>query len=94
MAKACRRRKKDNITTRVSKKGRDRETVSMNFEFIEGRQTGDKVVKSRGVRIANKEVVYDKGEGGGVGVVAEEHGGGGLFSVPVLGEEGEKAELG
>ncbi len=65
----------------------------MNFEFIEGRQTWDKVVKFRGVGIANKEVIYSKGEGGGVSVVAEKHGGGG-FSVAVLGEEGDKAELG
>jgi hypothetical protein len=69
----------------------------MDFEFIlvEGRQTGDKVVKFRGVGIANKEVIYCKGEGGGggVGVVAEKHGGGG-FSVAVLGEEEDKAELG
>ncbi len=64
----------------------------MNFEFIEGRQTGDKVVKFRGVRIADKEVVYGKGEGGGVGVVAEKHGVG-SFSVPMLGEEGDKAVL-
>jgi hypothetical protein len=65
----------------------------MNFELIEGRQTGDKVVKFRGVRIADKEVVYGKGEGGGVSVVAEKHGGGG-FSVSVLGKEGDKAEVG
>jgi hypothetical protein len=32
------------------------------------------VVKFRGVRITDKEIVYDKGEGSGVGVVAEEHG--------------------
>jgi hypothetical protein len=51
----------------------------MNFEFIEGRQTGDTtVVKFRGVGIANKEVIYGKGEGGGVDVVAEKHGGGGF----------------
>ena len=67
--------------------------VSMNIEFIEGRQTGDKVVKFRGVGIANKEVIYGKGEGGGVSVVAEKHGSGG-FSVAVLGEEGDKLELG
>jgi hypothetical protein len=51
------------------------------------------VVKFSGVGIANKEVIYGKGEGGGVSVVAEKHGGGG-FSVAVLGEEGDKAELG
>jgi hypothetical protein len=65
----------------------------MNFEFIEDRQTGDEVVKFRGVRIADKEVIYSKGEGGGVGVVAEKHGGG-SYSVAVLGEKGDKAELG
>jgi hypothetical protein len=48
----------------------------MNFDFIEGRQTGDKVVKFRRVGIADKKVIYGKGEGGGVlGVVAEKHGG-------------------
>jgi hypothetical protein len=50
------------------------------------------VVEFQGVGIANKEVVDSKGEGGGVGMVAEEHGGGG-FGVPVLGEEGDKAKL-
>jgi hypothetical protein len=65
----------------------------MNFEFIEGRQTGDKMVKFRGVRIADKEVVYGNGEGGGVGMVAEKHGGW-KFQCTVLGEEGDKAELG
>ncbi len=51
------------------------------------------MVKFKGVRIADKEVIYGKGEGSGVDVVAEKHGSGG-FSVPVLGEEGDKAELG
>jgi hypothetical protein len=56
----------------------------MNFEFIEGRQTGDKVDKFRGVGIADKKVIYGKGEGGGVGVVAEKHGCGGFgFGVAV-----------
>jgi hypothetical protein len=65
----------------------------MNIEFIEGRQTGDKVVKFRGVGIANKEVIYGKGEGGGVSVVAEKHGGGGFsVLVAVLGDL--QAELG
>ncbi len=68
--------------------------VSMNFEFIEGRQIGDTVVKFRGVRIANKKIIYGKGGGGGVSLVTEKHGGGG-FSVAVLGEEGDnKTELG
>ncbi len=58
----------------------------MNFEFIEGRQTGDKVVEFRGVRIADEEIVHNKGEGSGVGVVAEEHGGGG-FGESMLGEK-------
>jgi hypothetical protein len=65
----------------------------MNFEFIEGIETGDKVVKFGWVGIAYKEVVNDKGERRGVGVVAEEHGGG-SFGVTVLGKEGDKAELG
>ena len=38
----------------------------MNFEFIEGRQIGDKVVEFRGVRIADEEIVHYKGEGSGV----------------------------
>ncbi len=50
------------------------------------------MVKFRGVRIADKEVIY-KEEGGGVSVMAEKHGGGG-FRVAVLSEEGDKAELG
>ncbi len=65
----------------------------MNFEFIEGGETGNKVVKFGGVRIADKEIVHYEGESGGVGVMAEEHGGGG-FRVAVLGQEGDKAELG
>jgi hypothetical protein len=51
------------------------------------------VVKFGWVGITDKEVVNDKGKRGGVGVVAEEHGGGG-FGVAVLGKEGDKAELG
>ncbi len=65
----------------------------MNFEVIEGGQTRDKVVKFGWVGITDEEVVNDKGKRGGVGVVAEEHGGGG-FGVVVLGKEGDKAELG
>ena len=55
----------------------------MNLKFIEGGKAGYKVVKFGGVRVAYKEVVYGKG-GGGVGVVTEEHRGGG-FRVAVLG---------
>jgi hypothetical protein len=58
----------------------------MNFEFIEGRQTGDKVVQFRGVGIADEEIVYYEGEGSGVSVVAEEHGGG-SFGEPMLGKK-------
>ena len=65
----------------------------MNFEFIEGRETRDKVVKFGWVGVTDKEVVNDKGKRGGVCVVAEEHGGG-SFGVAVLGKEGDKAELG
>ncbi len=68
-------------------------TVSMNFEFIEGGETGDKVVKFGGVRIADDEIVHHEGESGGVGVMAEEHGGEG-FRVAVLGQEEDKVELG
>jgi hypothetical protein len=32
----------------------------MNYEFIEGGETGDKVVKFRGVRIAAEEIVHYK----------------------------------
>jgi hypothetical protein len=45
------------------------------------------------VGIADEEIVHYKGKGGGVGVVAEKHGCGGLREA-VLGEEGDKTELG
>ncbi len=64
----------------------------MNFEFIEGRETRDKVVKFGGVGITDKEIVNNKGKCGGVGVVAEKHGGG-CFGVAVLGKEGDKTKL-
>ncbi len=48
----------------------------MNFEFIEGGEARDKVVKFKGVRIADDKIVHDKSEDGEVGVVAETHGGG------------------
>jgi hypothetical protein len=56
----------------------------MNLKFIEGGKAGYKVVEFRRVGVAYKEVVDSEGEGGGVGVVAEEHRGGG-FRVAVLG---------
>ncbi len=57
----------------------------MNLKFIEGGKAGYKVVKFRGVGVAyNKKVVDGKGEGCGVGMVAEEHRGG-FFRVAVLG---------
>ena len=56
----------------------------MNLKFIEGGKAGHKVIKFGGVGVADKKVVYGKGEGGGVGVVAEEHRGG-RFGVAVLG---------
>jgi hypothetical protein len=65
----------------------------MNFGFIEGGETRDKVVKFGWVGITDEEVVNDKGKRGGVGVMAKEHGGGG-FGVPELGKEGDQAELG
>jgi hypothetical protein len=64
----------------------------MNFEFIEGRETRNKVVKFGGVGIADEEIVNNKGKRGGVGVVAEKHGGGG-FGVTVLCKEGDKTKL-
>ena len=64
----------------------------MNLKFIEGGKARHKVVKCRGVGVANKEVVDGEGEGGGVGVVTEEHRGGG-FGVAVLGEKRDKAKL-
>ncbi len=67
--------------------------VSVNFEFIDGGETGDTVVKFGWVGITDKEVINDKGKSRGVGVVAEEHGVGG-FGVAVLGKEVDKAELG
>ena len=56
----------------------------MNFKFIEGGKAGHKVIEFRGVRVAYKKVIDSKGEGGGVGVAAEEHRGG-SFRVAVLG---------
>ena len=51
------------------------------------------MVKFGGVGITDKEVVYNKGEGSGVGVVAAEHGSG-SFRETVLGEKGDKTKLG
>ena len=65
----------------------------MNLKFIEGGQARHKVVKFGGVRITDEEIVNNKGKSGGVGVVAEEHGGG-CFGVAVLGKEGDKTKLG
>ena len=65
----------------------------MNLKFIEGGKAGHKVIKFGGVGVADKKVVYGKGEGGGVGVVAEEHRGGG-FGVAVYSEKRDKAKLG
>ena len=45
----------------------------MNLKFIEGGKAGYKVFKFRGVGVANKKIVDGKGEGGGVGMVAEKH---------------------
>ena len=64
----------------------------MNLKFIEGGKTCNKVVEFRGVRVSYKEVVYNEGEGGGVGVVSEEHRGGSLREA-VLGKEGDKTKL-
>ena len=50
----------------------------MNLKFIEGGKAGYKVVKFRGVGVANKKIIDGKGEGGGVGVVAEKHRDGGV----------------
>ncbi len=44
------------------------------------------------MRIADEEIVHYKGEGSGVGVVAEEYGGG-SFREPMLGEKSDKTEL-
>jgi hypothetical protein len=46
----------------------------MDLKFIEGGKAGYKVAEFRGVGVAYKEVIDSKGEGGGVSVVAEEHG--------------------
>ncbi len=51
------------------------------------------MVKFRGVGVAYKEVVHNKGESGGVGMVSEEHGDGNLREA-VLGKEGDKTKLG
>ncbi len=50
------------------------------------------MVTIRGVRIADEEIVHYKGEGSGVGVVAEEHGGG-SFGESMLGKKSDKTEL-
>ena len=65
----------------------------MNLKFIEGGKAGHKVIEFGGVGVADKEVVDSEGEGCGMGMVAEEHGGGG-FGVAVLGEKRDKAKLG
>ena len=44
------------------------------------------------MEIADEEIVHYEGEGSGVSVVAEEHGGG-SFREPMLGEKGDKTEL-
>jgi hypothetical protein len=41
------------------------------------------VVEFRGVGAAYKEVVHNKGEGSGVGVVSEEHGGGIILALTI-----------
>jgi hypothetical protein len=51
------------------------------------------VVKFEWVGLTDEEVVNNKGKRGGVGVMAEEHVGGG-FGVALWGKEGDKAELG
>ena len=56
----------------------------MNLKFIEGGKARHKVIEFGGVGVANEEVVDGKGESDGVGLVAEEHRGGG-FGVAVLG---------
>ena len=53
--------------------------------MIEGGKTCNKVVEFRGVRVSYKEVVYNKSEGGGVGVVSEKHGGGSLREAVLVG---------
>ena len=50
------------------------------------------MVKFGWVGVTDEEVVNNKGKRGGVGVMAEEHGGGG-FGVAVLGKEGDKTKL-
>jgi hypothetical protein len=65
----------------------------MNFKFVEGRKTCNKVFEFRGVGVAYKEVFHNKDEGGGVGVVSEEHEGVSLGEA-VLGKEGDKTKLG
>ena len=46
----------------------------MNLKFIESGKAGYKVVEFRGVGVAYKEAIDSQGAGGGVSVVAEEHG--------------------
>ena len=56
----------------------------MNLKFIESGKARYNGVEFRVVRVAFKEVIDSKGEGGGVSVVAEEHRGRG-FRVTVFG---------
>ena len=51
------------------------------------------MVKFGGVGITDEEIVNDKGKRGGVGVVAEKHGGG-RFGETVLGKKSDKTNLG
>ena len=51
------------------------------------------MVEFRGVRIADEEIVYCKGEGSGVCVVAKNQGGG-SFGETMLGEKSDKTKLG
>ncbi len=60
----------------------------MNSEFIKGGETGDKMIKFGGVGVTDVEIVHDKSEGGGVGVMAKTHGGGGFGKAMLEGTGG------
>ena len=60
--------------------------------MVEGRKTGDKESKVRGVVVLHAEVVHHQDEGNRAGGVAEKTGGKGLVKVEGV-EEGDKAKV-
>ena len=65
----------------------------MNFEFIEGRETGDKVIKFGGVGKRTRKSSTTR-ENAVEWVWWRKSMGGGGFGVAMLGKEGDKTKLG